>query len=452
MSRSIHTTWASFIKEHKKQKAKKVKEDPQKLDKMYDDLTKKRQIKRQIIQQRTLDSLYVSTAPDSIPIHIYDESEFVHYPITEKDIRDILIRLPQGIVDGLKCIELKFGYGKEKEYDELPDPDPYTGRPGFEILPGVFQPKVLGIYTSKEKIIEIYSYVYKNIPDFKMWNVCLKIYMFMTLAHELSHHFDFQSRMGRGRWLDRNRDKIEAYAESIEHKWLCDVILPYIEETYKEEINELNEWVLRNVGIRLPLSILAGDPRKTLKNGLVKIAFAENEYFFDFVKEIYEGKPTAEARINLARGFHYADLYDRALDIIETILELDPKNIEALTLKADTFVHQEKYTEAEKIAKKVLSISMDEFDAWYILSEIYFEQSEWKKLLKVSEHALRLSTKFWHRDRIVLYQVKAIIEIGELNAAEEKLNTISNTKRKIIIKKINELRKEIIKKKQVKNL
>jgi hypothetical protein len=175
MSRSIHTTWASFIKEQKKQKAKKVKEDPDKLDKMYDDLTKKRKIKRQVIQERTLDSLYVSTAPDSIPIHIYDESEFVHYPITEKDIREILIRLPQGIVDGLKGIELRLGAGHEKRYNDLPEPDPYTGRPGFEILPKVFQPKVLGIYSSREKVIKLCAYVYKSIPDFEMWNVCLKI-------------------------------------------------------------------------------------------------------------------------------------------------------------------------------------------------------------------------------------------------------------------------------------
>ena len=165
----------------------------------------------------------------------------------------------------------------------------------------------------------------------------------MTLAHELSHHFDFQSRMARGRWLDRDKNRIEAYAENIEHKWLCDVILPYIEKTYKDEINELNEWILKNAGVRIPLSILAGDPRKTLKNRLVKTAFAENEYFFDFVKEIYKGKSTIEARINLARGFHYADSYDRALDIIETVLELDPKNIEALTLKADTLGFIQKY-------------------------------------------------------------------------------------------------------------
>jgi len=41
MSRSIHTTWVSFIKEHKKQKSKKAEVNIQKLDKMYDELKRK---------------------------------------------------------------------------------------------------------------------------------------------------------------------------------------------------------------------------------------------------------------------------------------------------------------------------------------------------------------------------------------------------------------------------
>ena len=443
MSRSIHTTWSRFIKERKKRKGKEDQDNTQKLDSMYKDLKKKRQIKRQIINQRKENSLYISTDPNNIPINIYGESEFVHYPLSEKDIRAILMLLPKGIVDGLRCIELKVGYGKEKNLDNLPDPDPYTGRPGFEILPGVFQPKVLGIYSADKSNIEIYAYVYKTIPDFKIWNICLKLYMLMTLAHELSHHYDFQCRMGRGRWFDDNGDKIEAYAENMEYKWLCDVLVPYIEETYKEEISYLNQWILNNVGVKLPLSVLAGDPRRTMSNGLVKIAFAIDEYFFDFVKDIYDGKELSEAISNLARGFHYADLYDLSLEIIEKILQTDPKNLDALTLKADTFMHQEKYQEAEQIAKKVLSINKNEFEAWNILCNIYSGKSDWIRLLKVADKALLLATRFWHRERITLYQAKAFIEIGNLTAAEDKLKSISNTKRTFIIKEIRKLRKEI---------
>lgn len=62
----------------------------------------------------------------------------------------------------------------------------------------------------------------------------------------------------------------------------------------------------------MPLSILAGDPRRTLKNGFIRMAMAAEEYFFDFVREIYEGKQLVEARYNLAEDFHYADLYDNA--------------------------------------------------------------------------------------------------------------------------------------------
>jgi tetratricopeptide (TPR) repeat protein len=256
--------------------------------------------------------------------------------------------------------------------------------------------------------------------------------------------------MGRGRWLENDKNKIEVYAENMEHKWLSMFIIPYIEETYKKEVNALNDWILSNVGIKLPLSTLVGDPRKTLKNGFVKMTYAVDEYFYDFVKEIYRGKGKNEARIDLATSFHYSDVYDTTLEIIETVLEIYPNNVKALILKADTFVHQGKCKEAEQIVREVLLIDKDEFEAWYILSDIFFEQAEWKKLLEVSEKALNLSPENWYRDRITLYQVKAMIEVGDLYRAEEKLIGISNSKRKMVIKKINELKEEITsKKKQV---
>lgn len=443
MSRSIHTTWSQLKKERNRQLLKKGAENGPKLDKMYHELKIKRDIKRQIIQERNQEPLCVATDPEVFPIIVLDENEFLHYPINVNDIRAILRHLPKGLLDGLKRIELKAGFGKEKEYDDLPDPDPYTGRPGHEILPGVFQPEVLGTYFSGERVIEVYGYVYKNIQDFGIWNVCLKIYMLTTLVHELSHHFDFQNRIGRGRWYKKEKGKIESYAEVMEYKWLNEAILPYIEETYTEDVYALNQWILQNVGIRLPLSILAGDPRKTLKNGFMKRFFPADEYFFEFAKGTYEGKDKIDAKLNLAKGFHYADMYELSLEIIEVILNSDPQNRKALNLKADTFVHQEKFDEAEQIANYVLSLNENEYDAWDVLSDVYFEKSRWTDFLSASEKALERAADNWRKDSIILRQAEVFIEAGKIDQAKSKLGLLKNSTRKHIIKRINELSEQI---------
>ncbi|HEX9060009.1 MAG TPA: hypothetical protein VF941_07500, partial [Clostridia bacterium] len=184
-------------------------------------------------------------------------------------------------------------------------------------------------------VIVLCAYVYKNIPDFKIWNVCLKMYMLMTLAHELSHHFDFQHRMARGRWLDHDRKKVESYARDMEYKWVDDYIVPYIEEAYKEEVKALNNWMLANIGVKIPLPIIAGDSRD------LEDSYPTDDYFFDFVKDIYEGKDSIRSRIILARGFYCAKLYDLSMDIIDVVLKDDPGNVKALELKADIIKNQD---------------------------------------------------------------------------------------------------------------
>jgi hypothetical protein len=145
--------------------------------------------------------------------------------------------------------------------------------------------------------------------------------------------------MGRGRWLNNSVERIEGYAEDMECKWLEDVIVPYIEETYKDEVSNLNEWIMSKIGIKLPLCILAGDPRKYSKKSSVKSFFSTDESFCEFVKGVYNGEDLNDLRVSLAAGFHYAGIYDISLGIIETVLNKDSKNMEALILKADTYVH-----------------------------------------------------------------------------------------------------------------
>ncbi|MDP4181814.1 MAG: hypothetical protein Q8942_12065, partial [Bacillota bacterium] len=79
---------------------------------------------------------------------------------------------------------------------------------------------------------------------------------------------------------------------------------------------------------------------------------------------------------------------------------------------------EETLKQVEQIAREVIAINNDEFEPWHILIKIYFKQSAWRKLLDVSEKALELLPQDWNSDVIILDQVKALIETGELSKAE----------------------------------
>ncbi len=445
MSRSIHTTYSKFIKLKRKYDENKKPELKEKLDTLYNDLNKKHIVKRQIHQQRKGDPLEDSCMnADDILIFFSDESPLIHYPISESDIRSVLNQLPKGIFKGLKSIGLRFGgWDWECTYDL--DPDPFTGRPGYETIPGVYFPPILGSYFRRDSRIELYAFTYSTMPDENIWMLYLKINMLMTLVHEIFHHYDFISRRSRGRWIMESY-KTEAYAEKMEYKWFLDAMVEYIQRTYPLETAELISWLQNKSGIPLTIKDIVEDPRRTHKNGFVKIGSGMDNCIRDFIKNYYLGKDILEVRMSLAEGLHDADFYDYALEIIDNILNTENANTyryRALTLKADTLVHLEKYLEAQKIITEALAINQQGFEVWDILCDIYENLSQWDLLLEASCKSYQLCTNEISKPRISLTQVRSLIELGRFEEAEKILDSVDVSKRKVITRKVNELRAEI---------
>ncbi len=411
---------------------------------MYKDLQRKRKIKNQVLVDRVHKDLYVYTNPDDFPIYFENETEYFHYAITGEDIKSILKLLPIGTIDGLISIQLNAGVAKQNWEAENDETDPYTNRPGGKFLLDVYTPPVLGTYNDRHKKIEIFAYVYKELPDFNIWNIVLKLHMLMTFIHEVFHHYDFYNRIGQGKWLGNEQDKVEIYAENMEYKWLHEIIIPYLEEKYCNEVLELKKWIIRYIGIEFPLLSLAGDPRTTMKGGFILFKNSTSTAFNDFVNSIYEGNNILKCRIELAWQLHYADLYDLSLSIIETVLEKEPNNMEALVLKGDTCVHQKKFDEAEKVAQKILSIKIKDFDAFLILCNVYEEQQRWDKMLEFSHKALELAENQWHMENLLFKTSKALKEIGRFEEAKINLSKLVNVSRKHIKKRVDELLNEII--------
>ncbi|TMA59646.1 MAG: hypothetical protein E6J80_03400, partial [Deltaproteobacteria bacterium] len=115
MSRSIHRTRRELEIEERFDYADSQQRHLR-LERLREQLAHKRCIKEQVKKERReVDVVPLATSPESIPIRTLDEGEFIHYPATVDDIRNVMRLLPKGVVDGLGSIE--FCLGAEDQED-----------------------------------------------------------------------------------------------------------------------------------------------------------------------------------------------------------------------------------------------------------------------------------------------------------------------------------------------
>jgi tetratricopeptide (TPR) repeat protein len=388
-----------------------------------------------------------------IPIHVRDESDFVHYPAGGDDIRSVLQALPQGVTDGLTGIELCLGEKDqsrrgEKEWAAKPEVDPYVGRQGYEILPRVFAGRVLGTYYPGQAKLRINAYVcgpeaLDRIPV----GFYLRMYMLMTLVHEVAHHYDFSARTARGRWLAEARDKVEIYAERVEHDWFSRCVAPCLKRDYPDQWQAFDRWVREKVGIELPVEVLLGDPRTTARgNGItLRAVFDTGQAFQEFLTTVQQGGDLSKARLDFARDLHYAEHYEPALHIIDLLMRADRDNIDALVLQADIFNHMGRYEEALNVSRQVLQREPrwgdaleTQVDAWMGLGEYHKGIQGIDKLLGIigsEPHAVA----HWQMEK-----AEALAKVGEYTEAETVLTSIEElvAGRRLSQRRIARLRKE----------
>ncbi|MBN1674539.1 MAG: tetratricopeptide repeat protein [Kiritimatiellae bacterium] len=432
MSRSIHRTHHDIEREQRFDYADRQKQEA-KIDRMFDELAKKRLIKKQVKAERATEPLPVAgLRPEDIPIDVLDENDVIHYPASPNDIREVMGRCPKGVADGLSRITLRLGDHKpvlnEEDFEDA-EPDPLTGRYGYTVLPGVFGPRCLGVYNCPKNSIDVHAYVYEsNAPYLDVWHVYLRLQMLSTFAHEIGHHDDFSRRLGRGRWRGDSGEKAERYAEGRQDLWVKECVVPYLETVYPNETRTLLDWIEKHGGIRVSLAELAGDPRITEKDGVINITksiWGIPSAFENLAEEVVAGKDLTTTRLSFARQLHFDARYDDALSILERLLATDPEHIDVLILKADIFVHQEKYEAARLIVEQVIGMDKGHLQAWEILADICEGCGEWKKLKDVATHALTLvEGKRWSWVSLLGQRVHASVELKHLEQAEADLKTI----------------------------
>lgn len=452
MSRSIHTTRRSIKEEeHLIYSDSTADRHTEKLEQLRKDLAKKRRIKKQVKKERlNAEQPSQSISLESIPICVLDEGEFIHYPATPTDILKLMHLLPMGVLDGISSIELCLGKDYQDKYyqdGDLRDTDPFLGRPGYEILPGIFAGNYLGVYEPDQARIRLFAYVYDPaLPNREMWELYLQLMMLSTLVHEIGHHDDWMRRIARGRWLADNKQKNEIYAEKIEYEWVRQYVIPYLQQAYPESLKALEAWTEHYGGVSIPLSVLADDPRVTTKQ---KDVFKWHAFlnvssaFENLARNVAEGESLVDTRLQFARELHYAEIYAEALEIIQRVLAEYPEHLEALTLKADIYEHQEKYDEAQTVLDWVISRNETYVDAWYILTLVHRGRRDWENVVIAATRAVELHPVGFGWVRCLEQCAYARLELGDFEGVEADIKQLLERGKQVGARKASELQKEM---------
>jgi tetratricopeptide (TPR) repeat protein len=400
------------------------------LERLREELGKKRRIKSQVRDGRSRQpEPPPPVAPEAIHIRVLEEGEFIHYPASPADLREVLRRLPAGVTSGIRSIDLCLGVEYQSEFsdDGKPDFDPLTGREGSEGLPGVYQGRVLGTYTPSTARIRIFADVYRpDLPQREMWEFYLRLEMLSVLVHEVAHHFDLTNRVARGRWLADVEEKCEIFAEKVQHEWTQRYAVPYLEETYPQQRRRLDDWLEHYGGVRLPLALLAGDPRSTAKGGGISLMsfFGLPGAVQDLAKDVAAGKELACTRLGFARDLHHGEHYNKALSIIDRVLSEHGENLDALTLKADIYAHQGRYGEAQTLAERVTAANESCLDAWGVLADVYESCAQWPELVTATTRMAELADK-WVLRRALGQRAKGHMGLGDLDAAAADIEALA---------------------------
>jgi tetratricopeptide (TPR) repeat protein len=405
-------------------------------------LRAKREIKRRSRSERrrTANPSLASFDPESIPIEIEDRRPFVWYPASEDDIRDVLRRLGPRLPPGLRAVRLALGTTDQREYigsgvthfpipdDTAGTPDPLSGRPGSEIVPGLHMPPVLGVY-AYSGVVTLFAYVRDpERPALELLAPYFRVQMLSTLVHELAHHEDRMLRSVRGRWRMANRERVERYAEEREHRWLREVVVPSVESRDPSGVRRLLTWIEEHGGARLDLDDLAGDPRTHTRDGLVRFIdtlFPLRSALFELYEKVEQGVDPIAARIAFADEAHCSARYDLSLPILDAILADRPDEVDALVLRGDVLGHVGRLDEAEAALRRALELAPGHPRALHQLSAVLCRAGDWPAVVEIAAECLGRAEDCHPIVRV--YYARALIETGRHEEAEAVIASMGTT-------------------------
>ncbi|MCY0991303.1 hypothetical protein OV203_29420 [Nannocystis sp. ILAH1] len=375
-------------------------------NKVRENIRRQRWIKDRARQQRRRDRRPPPPLvdPDTTPVLLEDGGPYVHHAATEADVREILRRMPFGSLDGLGPIHLCIG-DEPRRTDKEPV-DPWTGRPGIKVLPGVYGPATAGLYIHSDASIRLHAFVHEpGAPG--PFGIYLKLRTLAVLVHELSHHYDHMFRVRGDRWRMDPGEKAEAYAETRERELVESCVVPYLHERYADECAAFRRWEIQHAGCSLPFEVLVGDRpgRPGLGGAFIGLVF---------------GLAAGEDPLD-ARGLHaeLLALHDRdedALQVVDGMLGEQPDHTVALVTRAKIALRRGLHELAERSCRAALASSQE---AAQLLGELLCSQARWQELADVTTRALADFPDQGCDSRLRVLRGRARVELLELDAAAE---------------------------------
>jgi hypothetical protein len=270
------------------------------------DLARWRRIRRRIVAaQHRGDRTRPPVPASAIAVEV-ERGDGAQYPASVADVRAVLDRLPPGTLDGLGGVALR---PSREEHDEL--------------APGVLGPSTRGTYRASDATIELFGYLYDpaTVRERGILEIYLRVQMLYTLLHEVGHHADYARR---GRWREHEHD-IEAKADALAARWLRAHALPYLEDTYPDELAELQRWLLRHAGVPLAIDVLLG-----ARDG-ARYLFGASDGFEHLLAHVMRGERVgAQERCDFAYHLHIDFHLAEALEVVEGVLAVEPDHADAL--------------------------------------------------------------------------------------------------------------------------
>ena len=415
MSRSIHETRRQL--EDLKRDSYSDAEDKNSLVESHREALRTKSLVKRLAKSSAHPSDSALSQIPIVEIRYLQANREIHYLISEAEIHELVSRLPVGILAGVSRIDFCLGTQYMEESDsnvEDASRDPYLGRLGEKVGGQVYIPPVLGTYFSETNLIAIYAYIFQDddIRDKEFLTLC-KIRMLCTLLHEIAHHDDHMRRGGRGRWLGLHSTKAEDFAIRMERSWSQTVLVKYLEEHLRSETDELLRWLTQITSIQISLS------------DILSMTFIGSGWdtISDYIAQEQYG---SEGLFQLAEDFHLNDQYEICLRCLDALLLLEPRNANALCLKADTLIHLGKNDEADSLIDIVLHSQPRHFQALHLKCDILWNQEKWQELLLTTEKALELvePRKWYLRFGLQRARIMSFLFLQNLDAAKEVCLTI----------------------------
>ena len=382
-----------------------------------DRLSVKRRYKMRVARRRSAPAAL--DRPLNVDVISEAETDHVHHPLSEEDIRGLLALLPVDVRACTRGVHRRTGLREDDMRAEDTEPDPMTGRHGHEREGGIWAPRLAGRFRQRAAEIDLFAFVYDErllrVPEVQ--TALLWLDQAGTLAHEVAHAWDESARSSGDRWAMDEEERVERYAEESARAWTSQYTAAYFGRAHPERARAYEEWVLRNVGIPIPLARVAEDLDRSMWGvhiGLREISAAWND-----------GEALA-LRVQLAQEFHFVDDYEPARQILELVLAADPEHRGATILMGDIAVHEEGWDSAVRWTERALRLAPDDLGAHEDRVHALVGREQWADAAAAATRGLEIaaSDAVGARSRLRLERARCSIEIGDFPQTNSDLDIV----------------------------